>query len=64
MCLSAVVLSNYLELPFNDILDWTQFAILVNENDVHQLKDIRNEKRTELRDKLLKVNQCSYFFSH
>ena len=33
-------MSNYYDLPFNDILDWRKFSIVVKETDVYQLKDI------------------------
>jgi hypothetical protein len=42
MCLSAVIFTNYLDFPFNDIIDWTRFSIAVNEGDVSWLKDILN----------------------
>lgn len=38
VCLSAVIMSKYYDLPFNDILDWTQFSIVLKETDVYQLK--------------------------
>ncbi|KAG4960618.1 hypothetical protein JHK87_037251 [Glycine soja] len=33
-----VIMSKYYDLPFNDILDWTQFSIVLKETDVYQLK--------------------------
>ncbi|KAF8411345.1 hypothetical protein HHK36_003892 [Tetracentron sinense] len=36
----AVILSNYYDLPFNDILDWHKFSIILKERDVYQLKYI------------------------
>ncbi|XP_059650077.1 probable glycosyltransferase At5g03795 [Cornus florida] len=35
-----VILSNYYDLPFNDIIDWRKFSVVLNERDVYQLKDI------------------------
>lgn len=38
-CVPAI-LSNYYDLPFNDILDWQKFSVILNEIDVYQLKHI------------------------
>ncbi|KAA8546682.1 hypothetical protein F0562_003087 [Nyssa sinensis] len=35
-----VILSNYYDLPFNDILNWRKFSVILKENDVYQLKQI------------------------
>ncbi|PKA52855.1 putative glycosyltransferase [Apostasia shenzhenica] len=35
-----VILSDYYDLPFNDILDWRKFALILREKDVYQLKSI------------------------
>ncbi|XP_077233487.1 exostosin family protein isoform X2 [Tasmannia lanceolata] len=35
-----VILSNYYDLPFNDILDWKKFSLILKESDVYQLKAI------------------------
>ncbi|XXG80421.1 hypothetical protein AAC387_Pa09g1289 [Persea americana] len=35
-----VILSNYYDLPFNDILDWRKFSLILKEDDVYQLKSI------------------------
>jgi len=35
-----VILSNYYDLPFNDILDWNKFSVVLKEKDVYQLKQI------------------------
>ncbi|KAA8536387.1 hypothetical protein F0562_028865 [Nyssa sinensis] len=35
-----VILSNYYDLPFNDILDWRKFSVILNELKVSELKDI------------------------
>lgn len=36
----SVILSDYYDLPFNDILDWSKFSLILKERDVYQLKDI------------------------
>lgn len=38
--LFTVILSDYYDLPFNDILDWKKFAVILKEKDVYQLKSI------------------------
>ncbi|XP_011626781.1 probable glycosyltransferase At5g03795 [Amborella trichopoda] len=35
-----VILSDYYDLPFNDILDWRKFSLILKERDVYQLKSI------------------------
>lgn len=35
-----VILSNYYDLPFNDVLNWHKFAVVLKEKDVYQLKQI------------------------
>jgi hypothetical protein len=35
-----VILSDYYDLPFNDILDWSKFSLILKERDVYKLKDI------------------------
>ncbi|KAK7412174.1 hypothetical protein VNO78_03624 [Psophocarpus tetragonolobus] len=35
-----VIMSNYYDMPFNDILDWSKFSVVLKETDVYQLKDI------------------------
>ncbi|XP_057737708.1 probable glycosyltransferase At5g03795 isoform X1 [Arachis stenosperma] len=35
-----VIMSNYYDLPFNEILDWRKFSVVVKESDLYQLKDI------------------------
>lgn len=55
----AVILSNYYDLPFNDILDWKKFAVVLKESDVYQLKkilkDIPDSKFASLHMNLVKV---------
>ncbi|KAJ6377890.1 hypothetical protein OIU78_028170 [Salix suchowensis] len=35
-----VIMSDYFDLPFNDILDWKKFSVILKESDVHGLKRI------------------------
>ncbi|KAL6518599.1 hypothetical protein OROGR_019101 [Orobanche gracilis] len=35
-----MILSNYYDLPFNDILNWHKFSVVLKEKDVYQLKQI------------------------
>ncbi|XP_042057576.1 probable glycosyltransferase At5g03795 isoform X1 [Salvia splendens] len=35
-----VLISNYYDLPFANILDWTKFSIVLNQHDIPQLKNI------------------------
>lgn len=37
---SLVILSDYYDLPFNDILDWRKFSVVLKETDVYHLKQI------------------------
>lgn len=57
--LFAVILSNYYDLPFNDILDWHKFSVILRESDVYQLKQILKSKSQEefvaLHNNLVKV---------
>lgn len=59
LMLFAVILSNYYDLPFNDILDWRKFAVVLKESDVYQLKQIlKNKSQDEfvaLHNNLVKV---------
>ncbi|KAK4438087.1 putative glycosyltransferase [Sesamum alatum] len=56
-----VILADYFELPFNDVLDWTKFAVVLSEDDVYDLKYILKEKAGEeyrrLHSNLLKVQR-------
>ncbi|EXC35480.1 putative glycosyltransferase [Morus notabilis] len=56
-----VILSNYYDLPFNDILDWRKFSIIVKESDVYQLKqilqNIPDEEFLALHRNLIKVQR-------
>ncbi|RDX91240.1 putative glycosyltransferase, partial [Mucuna pruriens] len=49
-----VIMSNYYDLPFKDILDWKKFSVIVKESDVHLLKDIL---RSTSEKKFMTLNQ-------
>ncbi|KAE9450090.1 hypothetical protein C3L33_18037, partial [Rhododendron williamsianum] len=62
LCASlAVILSNYYDLPFNDILDWRKFSVILKENDVYRLKqilkDISDSEFVALHENLVKVQK-------
>ncbi|KAJ6366400.1 hypothetical protein OIU77_002894 [Salix suchowensis] len=38
-----VILSDYYDVPFKDILDWKKFSVIIKEIDVYQLKKILAE---------------------
>ena len=54
-----MILSNYYDLPFNDILDWHKFAVVLKEHDVYRLKqilkDIADTEFVALHKNLVKV---------
>uniref|UniRef100_A0A6M2EXE1 Exostosin GT47 domain-containing protein n=1 Tax=Populus davidiana TaxID=266767 RepID=A0A6M2EXE1_9ROSI len=56
-----VILSNYYDLPFNDILDWHKFSVILKEQDVYRLKqilkDIPDNKFVSLHKNLVKVQK-------
>lgn len=56
-----VILSNYYDLPFNDILDWKKFAVILKEKDVYDLKqilkDISHEQFVTLHNNLVKIQK-------
>ncbi|XP_057763242.1 probable glycosyltransferase At5g03795 isoform X2 [Arachis stenosperma] len=56
-----VILSNYYDLPFNDIIDWRKFAVVLKESDVYQLKQIlKNISHAEfvsLHNNLVKIQK-------
>ncbi|KAH7861808.1 hypothetical protein Vadar_031118 [Vaccinium darrowii] len=56
-----VILSNYYDLPFNDILDWHKFSVILKENDVYQLKqilkDMSDSEFVALHKNLVKVQK-------
>lgn len=55
----AVILSDYYDLPFNDILDWRKFSIILKESEVYNLKqvlkDISDAEFLQLHENLVKV---------
>lgn len=56
-----VILSDYYDLPFNDILNWRKFSVIVKEKDVIHLKDIlqsfSNQKYASLHASLRQVQK-------
>ncbi|XP_057783903.1 probable glycosyltransferase At5g03795 [Salvia miltiorrhiza] len=56
-----VILSNYYDLPFNDILNWHKFSVVLKEKDVYQLKqilkNITQEEFVRLHNNLVKVQK-------
>uniref|UniRef100_A0A0E0CGZ0 Exostosin GT47 domain-containing protein n=1 Tax=Oryza meridionalis TaxID=40149 RepID=A0A0E0CGZ0_9ORYZ len=52
---------DYYDLPFNDILDWRKFAVVLKERDVYQLKSIlksiSQEEFVELHKSLVQVQK-------
>ncbi|KAI3922134.1 hypothetical protein MKX01_005823 [Papaver californicum] len=56
-----VILSDYYDLPFNDILNWRKFSVILKENDVYQLKgilkDIPEEQFVALHKNVVKVQK-------
>ncbi|GER26205.1 exostosin family protein [Striga asiatica] len=56
-----VILSNYYDLPFNDILNWHKFSVVLKEKDVYQLKqilkNITQEEFVVLHNNLVKVQK-------
>ncbi|KAK4367033.1 hypothetical protein RND71_014913 [Anisodus tanguticus] len=59
-CVPAI-LSDYYDLPFNDILDWHKFAVILREKDVYDLKqilkNITQEEFVTLHNNLVKRSQ-------
>ena len=35
-----VILSNYYELPFANVLDWSKFSVVINHRDIAMLKKV------------------------
>ena len=62
---SAVIISDYYDLPFNGILDWRKFAVILRERDVYQLKQIlkaiTDEEFVRLHNNLVKVRHLFCF---
>ncbi|KAL3621005.1 hypothetical protein CASFOL_035917 [Castilleja foliolosa] len=56
-----VIMADYYDLPFNDILDWRKFSVILKESDVYNLKDILKAKAgadyRNLYNNLLKVQK-------
>ncbi|KAI4382077.1 hypothetical protein MLD38_008083 [Melastoma candidum] len=56
-----VILSDYYDLPFNDILVWQKFSVILRERDVYQLKqklqNITDDEFLTLHQNLVKVQK-------
>ncbi|XP_074568145.1 putative glycosyltransferase At5g03795 [Curcuma longa] len=56
-----VILSNYYDLPFNDIVDWQKFSLVLKESDVYRLKSIlksvSQEKFVDLHNRLVEAQK-------
>ncbi|KAJ6358765.1 hypothetical protein OIU76_000482 [Salix suchowensis] len=61
-----VIMSDYYDLPFNDILDWDEFSVILKEDDVHELekilKSIPEGKYEKMHQNVLQVRK--YFKWH
>ncbi|XP_011005594.1 PREDICTED: probable glycosyltransferase At3g07620 isoform X1 [Populus euphratica] len=61
-----VIMSDYYDLPFNDILDWNAFSVILKEDDVpimgEILKGIPEDTFENMRQNVLKVSK--YFKWH
>lgn len=55
-----MILSDYYDLPFNDIVNWHKFAVVLREKDVYDLKqilkNITQEEFVTLHNNLVKVS--------
>ncbi|CAK7355300.1 unnamed protein product [Dovyalis caffra] len=55
-----VILSDFYDLPFNDVLDWTNFSVILKEDDVPDLekilKGIPEENYKKMHQNLLQVD--------
>ena len=64
LCLSAVIMSNYYDLPFNDILDWNAFSVILKEDDVpitgEILKGMPEDMFEKMRQNVLKVDNILF----
>ncbi|XP_061955991.1 probable glycosyltransferase At5g20260 [Populus nigra] len=56
-----VIMSDYYDLPFNDILDWDKFSVILKEDDVLELekilKSIPEGKYEKMHQNVLKVRK-------
>ncbi|XP_038686804.1 probable glycosyltransferase At5g03795 [Tripterygium wilfordii] len=59
-CVPVILYDNY-ELPFNDILDWTKFSVIIPEDDIDQmeqiLEDISDSEFSDLHYNIVKVQK-------
>nr|GMD49263.1 probable glycosyltransferase At5g03795 [Ipomoea batatas] len=56
-----MIMSDYYDLPFSDILDWHKFSVILREKDVFELKqilkNITQEEFVSLHNNLVKVQK-------
>jgi len=61
MCVSAVILHDYYDFPFNDVLDWNNFSVILKEEHVPDLekilKGIPEENYKKMHQNLLQVDK-------
>ncbi|KAJ6410308.1 hypothetical protein OIU84_007124 [Salix udensis] len=66
MCVSAVILSDYYDLPLNGILDWNAFSVILKEDDIpimgEILKGIPEDMFEKMRQNVVEVRR--YFKWH
>ncbi|CAM6129655.1 unnamed protein product [Calypogeia fissa] len=56
-----IIIADYHDLPFNDVLDWSQFSLVVTAADIPQLKDIikavSDDQYVEMQKNVMQVRQ-------
>ncbi|KAG5228065.1 glycosyltransferase [Salix suchowensis] len=61
-----VIISNYYDLPFSNVLDWSKFSVVINQRDIASLKtkllSIKREVYLRMYHDLCKVRR--HFFWH
>lgn len=67
MCVSAVILHDYYDFPFNDVLDWNNFSVILKEEHVPDLekilKGIPEENYKKMHQNLLQVDKNLSLFN-
>lgn len=56
-----IIIADYHDLPYNDVLDWSQFSLVVTAADIPKLKDIikavSHEEYVEMQKNVMQVRQ-------
>ncbi|CAM6105293.1 unnamed protein product [Calypogeia fissa] len=56
-----IIIANYHDLPYNDVLDWSKFSLVVETEDIPKLKDIikavSEEEYVEMQKNVMQVRQ-------